>query len=168
MATLIVFSGRSGTGKSSIARALVKETGALWLRVDVINQAIKDSGVADGCEASYNVAYALATQTLSLGCDVIGDSMNSCCCTRDNWRVAGEQTKAKVIEVETVCSDSVKHRQRYEVRKEDVLGLIHLEWEKMIRLEYQEWTRDHLTIDTAKCSIDEATKLILAEVHKSS
>ncbi len=114
MAILIVFSGRSGTGKSSIARELVRKTGAFWLRGDVINQAIRHSGVEYAWEASYNVAYALAEQTLHLGFNVIGESVNPHCSTRDEWRVAGEQAEAQVIEVETTCSDLLKHRQRYE------------------------------------------------------
>lgn len=45
MATLIVFAGLSGSGKSSIARGLAKEIGAVCLRIDSIEQAIKESGV---------------------------------------------------------------------------------------------------------------------------
>jgi predicted kinase len=47
MATLIVFSGLPASGKSSIARALAQKTGAIWLRKDSIEQAIRDSGAWD-------------------------------------------------------------------------------------------------------------------------
>lgn len=35
---LIVFSGLPGTGKTTIAKALVATTGALYLRIDTINK----------------------------------------------------------------------------------------------------------------------------------
>jgi predicted kinase len=36
MAMLIVFAGLPGSGKSSIARELAREIGAIWLRIDSI------------------------------------------------------------------------------------------------------------------------------------
>jgi predicted kinase len=78
MATLIVFAGLSGSGKSSIARGLAKEIGAVWLRIDSIEQAIKESGVVPRAmdDVGYRAAYAVAQDNLHLGRDVIGDSVN--------------------------------------------------------------------------------------------
>ena len=45
MVVLIVLGGLPGSGKSSIARELARETGAMWLRIDFIEQAIRESGV---------------------------------------------------------------------------------------------------------------------------
>lgn len=55
---LIVFAGLPGTGKSSIARELARELGAVWLRIDSIEQAVRDSGVLSGGVegAGYEVA----------------------------------------------------------------------------------------------------------------
>lgn len=62
MSRLIVFAGLPGTGKSSIARGLARKIGAVWLRVDSIEQAIRESGVVGGSldDAGYRVAYAMA------------------------------------------------------------------------------------------------------------
>ncbi|HEY6734138.1 MAG TPA: AAA family ATPase, partial [Roseiarcus sp.] len=40
---LIVFAGLPGTGKSSVARELAGKLDAVWLRIDSIEQAIRDS-----------------------------------------------------------------------------------------------------------------------------
>jgi predicted kinase len=45
---LIVFAGLPASGKSSIARALAQEIGAVWLRIDSIEQAIRESGANCG------------------------------------------------------------------------------------------------------------------------
>ena len=39
---LIIFSGLPGSGKSTIARALAKRLGAVYLRIDTIEQAIRE------------------------------------------------------------------------------------------------------------------------------
>src|SRR5271170_719746 len=101
MAMLIVLGGLPGTGKSSIARELARETGAVWLRIDSIEQAIRESGVGSGSidDAGYRAAYAIAEDNLRLGRDVIGDSVNGWQVTRNAWRDAGARAGAQIIEV---------------------------------------------------------------------
>jgi predicted kinase len=78
---LIVFGGLPGTGKSAIARTLAREIGAVWLRIDSIEQGIRASGIAPGSldDAGYRAAYAVAEDNLRLGLTVIGDSVNPEC-----------------------------------------------------------------------------------------
>lgn len=45
---LVIFAGLPATGKSTIARALADRIGGVWLRIDSIEQAIRDSGVVPG------------------------------------------------------------------------------------------------------------------------
>lgn len=63
---LIVFSGLPGTGKTTIARELARQTRAVYLRIDVIEQAIRNAGVlaADVGTSGYGVANALALSHL--------------------------------------------------------------------------------------------------------
>jgi len=112
MATLIVFAGLPGSGKS-IARKLAREIGAIWLRIDSIEQAIREAGVVSGSldDAGYRAAYAVAEDNLRLGRDFIGDSLNDCLLTRNAWRDAGVRAGAQVVEVETICMDLEEHRQ---------------------------------------------------------
>jgi predicted kinase len=166
MPTLIVFAGLPGTGKSSIARGLAEEIGAVWLRIDSIEQAIRASGVVPGSldDAGYRAAYAVAQDNLRLGRDVVGDSVNPWMLTRNAWRDAGLEAGARVVEVETLCTDVAEHRRRVETRASEVPGLNLPDWPAVIGRDYQPWDRDHLTIDTAGCSVAACIALVLAEL----
>jgi predicted kinase len=155
MARLIVLAGLPGSGKSAIARGLAEATGAVWLRIDSIEQAIRASGVAPGPldDAGYRAAYAIAEDNLRLGRDIIGDSVNPWRLTRDAWRDAGLRAGAQVVEVEIVCSDPVEHRRRVESRTSEVPGLSLPDWAAVTGRDYQPWDRDRLVIDTAGRSI---------------
>jgi predicted kinase len=161
---LIVFAGLPGAGKSSIAHGLAKAIGAVWLRVDSIEQAIRESGVAAGPldDAGYRAAYAVAEDNLRLGRDVIGDSVNPWMLTRNAWRDAGLRAGVEVLEVETVCTDLEEHRRRVETRASDVPGLILPDWPAVIGRDYHPWDREHLTIDTARRSVAACIELVLA------
>jgi predicted kinase len=162
MARLIVFGGLPGSGKSSIARELARQTGAFWLRIDSIEQAIRESGIVEGSldDAGYRAAYAVADDNLRLGRDVIGDSVNGWPETRNAWQGAGARSGAEVIEVEIICSDREEHRRRVETRSSEVPGLILPDWEAVISRDYQPWRRDHMTIDTAGCSVEDCVRRV--------
>jgi predicted kinase len=166
MPTLIVFSGLPASGKSSIARALAQKIGAIWLRIDSIEQAIQDSGVVTGSldDAGYRAAYAVAEDNLRLGHDVIADSVNPWMLTRDAWRATGIRASALVLEVETVCSDREEHRRRVESRASEAPSLILPDWEAVIRRDYHAWNRNHVTIDTAENDVAACVELIRASI----
>lgn len=164
MTRLIVFAGLPGSGKSSIARGLAKEIGAVWLRVDSVEQAIRESGVVAASldDAGYRAAYAVAQDNLRLGRDVIGDSVNPWMLTRNAWRDSGVHASARVVEVETLCTDLDEHRRRIETRAGEVPGLILPDWPAVVARDYHPWDRDHLTIDTAGRSVTTCIALVLA------
>lgn len=68
---LIVFGGLPGVGKTTIARELARNIGAMYVRIDSIEQAIRDcqhsfAPVAPhNNEAGYRVAYAIAEDTFA-------------------------------------------------------------------------------------------------------
>ena len=166
MTRLIVFAGLPGSGKSTLARALAQEIGAVWLRVDSVEQAIRESGVVPGSidDAGYRVLYAVAQDNLRLGRDVIGDSVNPWMLTRNVWRDTGLRACAQVVEVETVCTDLKEHRRRIETRANDVPGLIPPDWQAVIGRDYHSWDRAHLTVDTAGRSVAACIELVLKEL----
>jgi predicted kinase len=148
---LIVFGGLPGTGKSSIARELAARMDALYLRIDTIEQAIRNSpGVSRAInEEGYRVAYAVAEDNLRLGRTVISDSVNPIQETRDAWMEVACLTKSFILEVEVICSDPDSHRHRVETRETTISGLKLPTWEDVLCREYQPWNRDRIVTDTA-------------------
>jgi predicted kinase len=167
---LIVFSGLPGSGKSSIARQLAKEIGAIWLRIDAIEEAIRESrtipGSLDG--SGYRAAYAIAADNLLLGRDVIGDAVNDWTVARNAWRGVGLRAGAEVFEVEIICSDLDEHRYRVENRTSDVPGLVLPDWQAVIERDYHTWDRDHLIIDTAGRTVSTCVGIILDAMRRDS
>jgi predicted kinase len=166
---LIVLAGLPGSGKSSIAREVAQELGAVWVRVDSIEQAIRESGAVPGSidSAGYRAAYAVARDNLRLGRDVIGDSVNPWMLTRNAWRHVGLGVGAEVIEIEIVCTDSAQHRQRIETRMSDVPGIILPDWQMVMGRDYHPWDRDHFTIDTANTTVAACVEVVIAALGRT-
>lgn len=112
---LIVFGGLPGTGKSTIARALATRRRATYLRIDVIEQAIRAAhpNLAIG-PAGYVVANALAESNLANRQLVVADCVNPVRESREGWRRVAARAQTPLIEVELVCSDLAEHRRRVE------------------------------------------------------
>jgi predicted kinase len=165
---LIIFGGLSGTGKTTIARELARQIGAVHLRIDSIEQAIRDcSPDAVGLdEAGYRVAYAVAEDNLRIGRTVVADSVNPLQITRDAWLEVGRRTKASTMEIEIICSDSREHRSRVERRKPDIIGLRPPSWGQVISREYDPWNREHIVIDTAHRSLEQSVETLREALSK--
>jgi predicted kinase len=159
---LIIFGGLPGTGKTTIARELARQIGAVYVRIDSIEVAIRECApaVPPLKEAGYRVAYALAEDNLALGRTVVADSVNPLPITRDGWIEVGRRTRANTLEVEVVCSDSNEHRSRVEERNADIPGLRLPTWKEVLSREYLPWNREHLVIDTAGRTMEQSVKLI--------
>jgi predicted kinase len=159
---LIIFGGLPGTGKTTIARELARQIGATHLRIDSIEQAIRDCAPNVGGldEAGYRVAYAVAEDNLLIGRTVIADSVNPLHFTRDSWRGVGRRAQAITVEFEVICSDLREHRNRVETRKTDISGLRVPSWEEVVSREYDPWDRERIVIDTVGQSVEQNVKSI--------
>ena len=168
MPTLIIFSGLSATGKTTLARGLARQIGATYLRIDSIEQALRDSdAVANPVnDAGYCVGYALAKENLLLGRHVVADSVNPLSVTRNAWLVVATEAQAQALEIEVRCSHVSEHRRRTEIRSSDIPGLRLPSWSDVISREYDPWDREHLVLDTAVDSIEAAIRKILDEFEK--
>jgi predicted kinase len=94
---LIIFGGLPATGKTAIAQELARQIGAVYLRIDSIEQGIRDSGVVSQAlnDAGYRIGYAVAEDNLRLGRTVIADSVNPLRLTRDAWTRRRESSSRK-------------------------------------------------------------------------
>ncbi|GIO40877.1 AAA family ATPase [Paenibacillus apis] len=152
---LYIFSGLPGTGKTTLSSALARELRATYLRVDVVEQAMRDSGKSIEGPEGYIVCYAIASQNLQLGLDVIADTVNPIEITRKAWRNVAESLEIPFVEIEVICSDVNEHKRRVETRTADIQGFVLPTWEKVRNREYDVWDRDHIVIDTANRTVEE-------------
>lgn len=148
---LIIFGGLPGAGKTVIAAELARLIGALHLRIDSIEQAIRSSGVVSQPlnDVGYRVAYAIAEDNLRIGRTVIADSVNPLHLTREAWVSVANRVRVRAIEIEVKCSDVNEHRRRVETRTADIVGLKLPTWEEVVHREYHPWDREHFVVDTA-------------------
>jgi predicted kinase len=149
MPMLYIFSGLPASGKSTLAQMLVERMAAVYLRIDTIEQTLRDFRNAEVTSESYEVAYRLATDNLRLGLSVVADSCNAILITRREWERIAEISNARAVNIEIVCSDKAEHRRRVETRSLTVPGLKSPTWKEVGEREYHTWSRDHIVIETS-------------------
>jgi predicted kinase len=150
---LIVFGGLPGTGKTTIARELTRRLTASYLRIDTIEQRLREAGLPVGA-AGYEIANALAAENLLIGRTVIADCVNPVAASRNGWRDTANRCAARLVEIELICSDAAEHRRRVEGRIVDVSGHKQPTWDDVVNRAYEPWDRDHLVLDTAADSVE--------------
>lgn len=155
---LIVFSGLPGVGKTTLSRALASRCSAVYLRIDAIEQAIRNADVlaADVGPAGYAVAQALAENNLSIGRIVVADCVNPVAASRAGWLAAADMSQSPIYNIEVVCSDIAEHRRRVEARVADIPGHVVPSWGAVQRQDYAPWAEERLVVDTATLTPDEA------------
>ena len=88
---LLILGGLPAVGKTAIATRLSREINAVHLRIDSIEQALRNCNVAVTGPEGYVVAYAIAEDSLRVGLDAIADSVNPVEATRSEWRRVARQ-----------------------------------------------------------------------------
>lgn len=160
---LIVLGGLPGTGKSTLAVRLAEALGALHLRIDTIEQAMRDAGQNVEGPEGYLVARALAGENLRLGMRVIIDAVNPIAYTRDLWRGLAAETSIRLVEIELVCNDAEEHRRRVEARVVDIDGLTLPTWQEVLDREYEPWPTAEV-VDTAGLTVEEALDEVVSRL----
>jgi predicted kinase len=152
--TLIEFGGLPGTGKSTLARQLAAHTGAILLRIDEIEAAMRRNGLTPqqtGITA-YSVAHDVAASHLQRGLTVIADAVNPVIEARNGWRDLANACSARHVVIETECPDHAEHQRRINSRTSDLPGWTYPTWDQVRQQanEYQPRTDERLILDTTR------------------
>lgn len=157
---LVVLSGLPGVGKTTLARRLAAAVAGTLLRIDTIEQTLRNAGTTIEHEG-YSVAYAVAEDNLRLGGVVIADCVNPWPVTRDAWQTVATRAAVRIVNVEVICSDRDEHRRRVESRTPDLAGHQLPTWADVVARDYRPWTADRLVLDTASLSVEENVQRLL-------
>ena len=161
---LIALGGLPGAGKSTVAMLPAERVGAVHLRIDTIEQAMRNAGFTVSGPEGYLAARDLARDNLRLGHTVIVDAVNPLAITRDYWRETAAQMKVKLVEIEVICSDEHELRRRVESRTADIPGHVLPTWQQVLDRHYEPWTTAYV-IDTAGRTVEQAVSLAEAGVN---
>ena len=166
MSTLFIFSGLPGTGKTTLSKQVAQAISAAHLRIDTLEQGLRDLYGIKVEGEGYRMAYRIAADNLRLGMDVIADSCNPIELTRREWEQVAEDNGAMFVNIEIICSDKSEHRRRVESRMADISGLKLPTWDDVVNREYHNWTKDRIVIDTAGRSESECLETLILAVAK--
>lgn len=162
---LVTFAGRSGTGKTTLARTLASDLRAAYLRIDAIETALVRARVAEGPVGAggYVIAHAIARGNLLLGTTVVVDAVNPVSDARRGWRDLALECDVPLVVFETTLTDRDEHRRRVSARRPDLADQSVPTWEQVEACDYEIWDCER---DGPRIAIDMAdTELALATVR---
>jgi predicted kinase len=137
---------------------------AVYLRIDTIEQALRDICSVEVRGEGYRLAYRIASDNLRLGLNVVADSCNPIELTRREWEQVAREAEAAYINIEVICSEIAEHRLRVETRAAEVSGLRLPTWSEVENREYHDWTVDRVVVDTAGRSAAECASDLLSRL----
>lgn len=162
--TLFIFGGLPGTGKSTLSAMLARKLNATYLRIDTIEQAIRDGRKNPKSEIGpegYLVGFEIARENLKNNMSVIADSVNPIAVSRKGWLEVARDSDATSVQVEIHCSNKKEHRHRIESRTVSIKNLKLPTWKAVCEREYEPWHDATIRIDTANRPIEECLEEIL-------
>ena len=163
---LIIFSGLPGTGKTTLAKEISKILKATYLRLDTIEQGLRDICSCKVQGEGYRLTYRIVEDNLRIGNDVIVDCCNPWKMTRDEWEKVAINNNGIPINIEISCSDSIEHKKRVKNRSNDITGFIMPTWEEVIQRNYEEWDKPIIKLDTANKSVKDCVEILCDEINK--
>lgn len=169
MPILICFSGLPGVGKTTIARAFCVQTQCTYLRVDLVESALRESvlKIDPSEDAGYLAISAIAKSNLKLGLNVVADTVNPVPESRALWTRTAQEAGARLLNVEVVCSDLREHRARVETRVADIDGHPLPDWQRVQNRRYSPWTSPDLRLDSARLNVEQSVRTMLATLREA-
>ena len=163
--TLYIFSGLPESGKTTLAQLVAQRLHSAYLRIDTIEQGLRDLCTVYVQGEGYRLAYRIAADNLRLGMSVIADSCNPIEFTRREWEQIALEIQARHINIEVICSDIHEHRRRVENRMCTVPGMKLPTWKEVENREYHDWTVDRIVVDTSR-SVPDCIDELLSELSR--
>ncbi len=164
-ACLYIFSGLPGSGKSTLAQRLATHLSATYLRIDTIEQGLRELCAFNVQGEGYRLSYRIAADNLRLGLPVIADSCNPIELTRQEWRQVAKNVQKPFLDIEILCSDTLEHRSRVETRLTEVPGLKLPTWADVVAREYHPWSEQVIRIDTAGSAVDSSFAELVEQIE---
>ncbi len=158
---LYIFGGLPGTGKTTLSKSLAKSINATHIRIDTIEQTLRNNGMETVYDEGYQIAFSVALDNLRNGVSVVADSTNPVAESRAGWISVAAQAEAFYKEIEVICSDTIEHRSRVETRQSDIANLVLPHWESVVSREYQPWSSCHTIVDTAGKTVEQSEQELL-------
>lgn len=162
---LFILSGLPASGKSTLSKFIAKEYQAAYVRIDTIEQALRDLFKQDIYGEGYGLAYKIADDNLKLGHHVVADSCNPIILTRTEWENVAKRNNCLSVNIEVICSDKEEHKERLKNRRSEVENLQPLTWNNVKTKEFHDWNGQRITIDTANKTIEETVAELLLEIQ---
>ena len=166
--TLYIFSGLPGVGKTTLAKKLANYYKAILLRIDTVEQGIRELCSFNVQGEGYRLSYRLAKDNLRVGNSVIADSCNPVQLTRKEWQETAISVNAEFINIEIICSDREIHKQRVGARLPDIPNLNLPSWQDILQREYHQWNEARIVIDTATKSIEDCHKELIETIKEQN
>ena len=145
---LYIFSGLPGSGKTTLSQMLAQHKKAVHLRIDTIEQALRDLCSIKVEGEGSRLSYRIAEDNLRLGISVIAYSCNPIELTRNEWEQVAKNSNSNYINIETICSKKSIHKNRVETRENDIANLNLPTWESVESREYDSWMTNRIVVDT--------------------
>jgi predicted kinase len=171
----ISVSGVQGTGKTTLARALGRATGAVVLsRAPLMDVALaagapvdppQGTGLKGVGDLAYDLQTALLREQLDMGHSVVLDC-GADWLIREGWRKVADGAGAHFWLVDTVCSDETLHRRRFEARGAVWRCDVGQTWEMVddLRIRFQVHPQAAFIADAVR-PVDENVSSILALIR---
>lgn len=158
---LYIFAGLPGSGKTSLAQRVARHLRCAYLRIDTIEQGLRELLSANVESEGYRLAYRIASDSLRVGMSVVADSCNPLELTRREWEQVAREAGANYHNIEVICSDTGEHRHRVESRASDIHGMKLPSWDEVEHRAYEPWGVERIVVDTAGKNVGDSINELL-------